>query len=152
MVDLEKDKSEVAKLKVRKYNGSVFVDIRKYYDNGTKPTPKGVSLRPELFGKLVSMGPLLEEAVGLVEKTLSSFSPQNTGRASITRDGGDVKVSAELDKNYQIGVSRFKNMTLIDIRNYYNGGPTKKGISLKPDLFRAIAEWDEWKEAVSKLK
>ena len=150
-MDLEQEKSEVARLKIRKFNGNVYVDIRKYYDNGTKPTQKGISLRPDMFEKLANMKDLVEQSIELVDKRITSLSPQNAARATVMRDGDDVKVSIELDRGHQIGVSKFKSMMLIDVRNYYNGAPTKKGISLKPELFRMIANLEDWKEAVRKL-
>jgi hypothetical protein len=149
---LEKGKSEITKIKVKKFSGNIYVDIRKFYDEGSKPTPKGISLRPELFEKLIFLRPVIEQSVDLVEKTRDSLAPEHAGRASVMRDGSEVKVSIELDKSIQIGVSRFKNMTLIDVRSFYNGAPTKKGVSLKPDMFRAVVEWDQWKEAVAKLR
>jgi hypothetical protein len=151
VMPLEEGKSEIAKVKVRKYNGSVYVDVRKYYDNGSKPTPKGVSLRPDLFSKLVGMKELVEESVDLVEGKIKSLSTQNALRASVMREDGSVKVSIELDRGHQIGVSKFKNMILVDVRSFYNGAPTKKGISLKPEQFRTLVDWSEWKEAVAKL-
>ncbi len=150
-MELEKDKSEVAKLKVKKFNGNVYIDIRKYYDNGTKPTTKGVSLRPDLFQKLVNMKDVIDESIELIEKTRTSLSPQNAARATVMRDGDQVKVSMELDKSHQVGISKFKAMVLIDVRNFYNGGPTKKGISMKPDVFNTVVNFDGWKEAVAKL-
>ena len=151
IVDLEKDKKEVAKIKVRKFNDNVYIDLRKYYDNGSKPTLKGVSLKPELFTKLVSLKPIISEAVELVEMKRDSMSPQYMQQASVMRDDKGVTVSIELDRGHMVKVSMFKKMMLVDIRNYYNGGPTKKGISVDPALFTKVVNWGEWKAAVDRL-
>jgi hypothetical protein len=151
VVDLETDKSEVAKLKVRVFKGKVYIDIRKYYDNGTKPTPKGVSLSTELFEKLIGSKEVIEEGIDLVEKRIGFLSERTASRASVMRENNEVKVSIELDKSHQVTVSKFKNMTLVDIRSFFNGSPTKKGICLKPEVVRTVTSWKEWKNAVSQL-
>ena len=152
VMDLESGKKEVAKIKVRKYQGNIYVDIRKYYDEGTKPTQKGISLKPDLFEKLCNWKELIDDAKSLVEGKSTGLTSRYAQFASITRDGTDVTVSADLDKGHVVKVYKFKNMLLIDIRNYYNGGPTKKGISLSPEVFDTIINWTEWKQAVVKLK
>lgn len=152
VMDLEKDKKEVAKLKVRKFNGNVYVDVRKYYDDGTKPTTKGISLRPDLFEKLLTLRPVIEESVELVEKRREALSPQHALKASTMRENDEVSVSIELDRGHQVRVSKFKQMTLVDIRSFYNGGPTKKGISLAPEIIEKVFTCPEWKAAVAKLK
>lgn len=150
--DLEKDKKEVSKIKVHKFKDNLYIDIRKYYDNGTKPTAKGISLKPELFEKLKNLSPVIYEAVELIEKKRDSLSPHFQQKATVMRDDKEITVSLELDKYNIVRVSKFKKLMLIDIRNFYNGGPTKKGISLAPEIFRKIADWSEWKEALVKLR
>jgi hypothetical protein len=149
---LEKDKKEVAKVKVRQFKNNLYVDIRKFYDNGTKPTAKGISLKPELFEKLVNLSPVIYESIQLIEKERNSISAEYQHQATIMKDGDETTVSMELDKYNVVRVSKFKKMMLIDIRNFYNGGPTKKGISLQPDLYKKIANWSEWKDALKKLR
>ena len=151
-MQLEKDKKEVAKIKVKNFNGQVYVDIRKYYDEGTKPTTKGISLKPEIFEKMINYKDLVSEAIELVEKKRDSLSPRYEQVASIIRDDKKVSVSIELDRGHMMKVYKFKQMLLVDVRNFYNGGPTKKGISIQPDIFEKISHWGEWKQAADKLK
>jgi hypothetical protein len=151
VVALEHDKKEVTKVKVRKYQGNVYIDVRKYYDNGSKPTMKGVSFKPDLFTKFQNLGPLIKNSIALVEGRIDSLEGNAAAAASITRDGSETIVSAELDKYHMIKVSKFKHMTLVDIRNYYNGGPTKKGISMSPEIVESLLNWTEWKSAMQKL-
>jgi hypothetical protein len=151
-MQLEKDKKEVAKIKVKKFNGQIYVDIRKYYDEGTKPTTKGISLKPELFEKMINFKDLVTEAIELVEKKRDTLSPRYAQAASIIRDDKEVSVSIELDRGHMMKVYKFKQMLLVDVRNFYNGGPTKKGISIQPDIFEKIAHWGEWEQAADKLK
>jgi hypothetical protein len=151
VVELEKaEKKEQAKLKVRKFNGKVSVDIRKYYDNGSKPTPKGVSLKPELFEKLCAWKEIVDEGCDLVQGKISALKDQHMF-VSITREGTDTNVYFELDAYHKVRVYVFKKMLLVDIRNYYNGGPTKKGISVSHEVFKSMVALSGWKEAVTKL-
>ena len=151
VVALEEGKKEVAKVKVRKFQGNIYIDVRKYYENGTKPTTKGVSFKPDLFSKFQNWAPLVRESVDLVEGKIDSLTNQFASAASITRDGSEVSVSAELDKYHMLKVYKFKRMTLVDIRNYYNGGPTKKGIALSPEIVHVLLNWKEWRDAMQKL-
>jgi hypothetical protein len=146
------DKKEVAKLKVKKFQGNIYIDIRKYYDEGTKPTQKGISMKPDLFEKLRGWSGLVRESMDLVTGKISSLTVPQASLASIMRDGSETSVTAELDKGHVLKVYQFKKMLLIDIRNYYNGGPTKKGISISPELFEKIVGWNDWKTVVDKLR
>lgn len=112
---------------------------------------KGVSFKPDLFTKFQNWAPLIRESVDIVEGRTSALTNPFASSASIMRDGSDVSVSAELDKYHMLKVYKFKHMTLVDVRNYYNGGPTKKGIALSPELVDVLLDWKEWKEAMQKL-
>ena len=145
-------KADQAKVKVRQFQGKVYVDIRKYYDNGTKPTPKGVSLKPELFQKLVELGELISDAQNVVQGRQTSLDNRFvTAQATVVRDGNEVYITAELDAYHVVKIYKFKNMILIDVRNLYKGAPTKKGISLPPDAFAKMVGWEGWKAAVQQL-
>lgn len=146
----ESDKKEVAKLKVRKFNNNVSVDIRKYYDNGSKPTPKGVSLKPDLFGKLCNWKNIISECCDLVEGKIAALKERHTF-VSLTTDDKETVAYIELDAYHKVKVYLFKKMLLVDIRSYYSGGPTKKGISVSPETFEKIVNVSEWKDAVKKL-
>ncbi len=148
---LDQDKKEVTKVKVRKYEGNVYVDVRKYYDNGSKPTMKGMSFKPDLFTKFQTWAPLIRESVKLVEGRVSALENPFAASATIARDGSEITVSAELDKYHMLKIYKFKHMTLVDVRNYFRGGPTKKGISLSPEIVETLLEWKEWKDAMQKL-
>lgn len=151
VVELEPaGKQEVAKMKIRKFNGKVSVDIRKHYDNGTKPTPKGVSLKPELFEKLTSWKKIISECCDLVQGKIQSIKDKPTF-LSTTAEKDDINAYLDLDQYTKVRVYLFKKMLLIDIRSYYNGGPTKKGISVSHDVFERIVNVREWREAVKKL-
>ena len=151
MIPLDQDKKEVTKLKVRKFQGNVYIDVRKYYDNGSKPTLKGMSFKPDLFTKFQTWAPLIRESVDLVEGRVSSLANPFSASATIARDGSDITVTAELDKYHMLKIYKFKHMTLIDVRNYYNGGPTKKGIALSPEIVEILLEWKGWKDVMQKL-
>jgi len=152
VIALESGKKEIAKLKIRKFQGNCYIDIRKYYDEGTKPTQKGISMKPDIFEKLHAWEPLIRESMDLVNGKISSLTTTQASVASIMRDGSETTVTAELDRGHVVKIYCFKKMLLIDIRNYYNGGPTKKGISIGPDLFEKIIAWKDWKGVVEKLK
>ncbi len=151
VVELEpSEKKEVAKLKVRKFNDKVSVDIRKYYDNGSKPTPKGVSLKPELFEKLCAWGDIVSECCDLVEGKTTCLKEKHSF-VSTTTENNEINAYLELDAYHKVRVYMFKKLLLVDIRNYYSGGPTKKGISVSPEVFSKIVNLANWKDAVKKL-
>jgi hypothetical protein len=145
------DKKEVAKLKVRKFQNNVYIDIRKYYDEGSKPTQKGISLKPELFETLRGWAELIRESLDLVKGKIPSLTVPQASLVSIMRDGNQTTVTAQLDRGHVVKVYEFKKILLIDIRNYYNGGPTKKGISISPEMFEKLVSWNNWKTIVDKL-
>ena len=113
------------------WKDKVRIDIRTFVpvigEDGLTPTPKGVSLNVDLY-------PQLLQAV---------------------RDLGEVmsndKLVARIPKNdkeeVRVGVNTFKNIPLIYIRRFVKskGGeeewtPTRKGISIKVDLYPRLLE------------
>lgn len=52
-------------VKVREFKGKVYVDVREYYEKNGEllPTKKGISLAPEQWRKLLSLGDEINETV-----------------------------------------------------------------------------------------
>lgn len=55
---------------------------------------------------------------------------------------GNDEISIKLDNKKKVSIRKFKGETYIDIREYYEKDgekkPTKKGISLKPELWEKL--------------
>lgn len=51
----EKSRSKRIYLHVQEYRGSVFLSIREFYKQGEewRPSPKGVTIKPELYSELL---------------------------------------------------------------------------------------------------
>ncbi|XP_052746661.1 RNA polymerase II transcriptional coactivator-like [Bicyclus anynana] len=52
-------------VKIRQFKGKVYIDIREFYEKGGEllPGKKGISLTPELWRKLLSLGDEINEAI-----------------------------------------------------------------------------------------
>lgn len=52
-------------VKVREFKGKVYVDIREFYEKNGEllPGKKGISLTPELWRKLLSLGDEINETI-----------------------------------------------------------------------------------------
>lgn len=63
----EKSKSKRVFLHVQEYKGSVFLSIREFYKQGEewKPSPKGVTIRPELYSELLHGVVMAADALGV---------------------------------------------------------------------------------------
>ncbi|CAH2234336.1 RNA polymerase II transcriptional coactivator [Pararge aegeria] len=52
-------------VKIREFKGKVYIDIREFYEKNGEllPGKKGISLTPELWKKLLSLGDEINEAI-----------------------------------------------------------------------------------------
>lgn len=52
-------------VKVREFKGKVYIDIREFYEKNGEllPGKKGISLTPELWRKLLSLGDEINETI-----------------------------------------------------------------------------------------
>lgn len=52
-------------VKVREFKGKVYIDIREFYEKNGEllPGKKGISLNPDMWRKLLSLGDEINEAV-----------------------------------------------------------------------------------------
>lgn len=52
-------------VKIREFKGKVYIDIREFYEKNGEllPGKKGISLTPEMWRKLLSLGDEINEAV-----------------------------------------------------------------------------------------
>ncbi|KAF4660308.1 MmpL domain protein [Perkinsus chesapeaki] len=142
------------KVKAKLWKGMVFMDIRKYYDEGRKPTQKGVFLNVEKYEKVVLRQEMVTAALKWLDEGGRAKSTVLTGvlRNDSTFIDPDGAVIIEVDKGLKMKVYSFKGMYLVDIRSYFKGNATKKGISLKPDVYFKVAEWKDWTKAVAVVK
>ena len=90
----------------------------------------------------------MNEAKEIVNKNQEAKFTRSNIPADIVSENDSVYVTTELDKTHILKVYKFKAYTLIDIRSHYSGGPTKKGISLQPEIFEKIIKWTTWKKAL----
>ncbi|EER03111.1 conserved hypothetical protein [Perkinsus marinus ATCC 50983] len=142
------------KVKAKLWKGMVFMDIRKYFDEGRKPTQKGVFLNVEKYEKTMARQEMVTAALKWLDEGGRAKSPVLTGvlRNDSTFIDPDGAIIMEIDKGLKLKVYSFKGMYLVDIRSYFKGNATKKGISLKPDVYFKIANWTDWSKAVAVVK
>ena len=55
-------------------------------------------------------------------------------------------------RDLRLRVGRFRGKSFVDIRHMWQGHPTKKGVFLSVEAFKAIQSWPCLDEALSKLK
>ncbi|KAF4729433.1 MmpL domain protein [Perkinsus olseni] len=142
------------KVKAKLWKSMVFMDIRKYYDEGRKPTQKGVFLNVEKYEKVMARQEMVTAALKWLEEGGRAKSSVLTGvlRNDSTFIDPDGAVIMEIDKGLKVKVYSFKGLYLVDIRSYFKGNATKKGISLKPDVYFKVAGWKDWSKAVAVVK
>jgi hypothetical protein len=143
------------KLQVRKFKGDVYVDIRKFHDG--KPTLKGLSMKPDLFERVfVTWNSRIQEAFKVLKPSCkpSDAVPEGLAGEKVRRDAEGWLVF-EVQDYYQVKVYQFKGKPLVDVRNFFKGNPTKKGISLSPETFGKVSEWlekEDWRAIVQKVQ
>jgi hypothetical protein len=69
---IEKNKREQVRIGLNEYRGSEYIDIRTFYlaDDGYRPTSRGVTLPPRLFGELLRGVLELGTQLGVIDPDL----------------------------------------------------------------------------------
>ncbi|ORX57777.1 ssDNA-binding transcriptional regulator [Piromyces finnis] len=70
---------------------------------------------------------------------------ENKGKVGKVESNEDGSYTIQLDNKRRVQVSNFKNMTFVDIREFYKNSnneyrPSKKGISLTMDAWKQLKE------------
>ena len=126
-----KSAQEAIGVGLNEWKGKLRIDIRTFVpvigEEGLMPTPKGISLDVDQFPELL-------QAV------------QDLGEV-MTNDKLVARISKNPTQEIRVGVNTFRNMPLIYIRtftrkdeNTEDWTPTKKGISIKVDLYPRLLE------------
>jgi len=126
-----KSSQEAVGVSLNEWRGQIRIDIRIYVplleDDSLIPTKKGISLKADLF-------PQLLEAIKGLGNVMSS-----------EKEVARIKKSST--EEIRIGVTTFKDIPLIYLRTYTLFGsdppewrPTRKGVSLKVDLYPKLYE------------
>jgi Transcriptional Coactivator p15 (PC4) len=151
------DLQHLLKLRIHKFKSSTLVDIRKYYDTD-KPSLKGISLKLDQFEELFNKRERIFKAISHATKNESegvkSFTeiPDSIRCESCSRDA-DGFIQFELKSPYvKLKITQFKGKFYIDIRQYFKGSPTKKGIMLDVEVFRKILGWQEWSGLAQQIR
>ena len=58
----------------------------------------------------------------------------------------------QLEKHIRCKVYKFKRLLLVDVRTLVNDAPSKKGVSLAPELLLKVLAWPDWQLVVNKVK
>lgn len=121
--DLPIQLSAMRKADVSDFHGTVYVNIREYYEKGGKQLPgkKGISLPSDQFQKLVEIASSLTEAL----------------------EARDTQFEVPLSGKRKANISEFKGKLMVNIREYYEkdgeSKPGAKGISLPPEQWHKLA-------------
>jgi len=116
--------NDVKRVTVRNFKGTIYVDIREFYqkDGDWLPGKKGLALKCEEWA---ATKPAMDEILGKIQQ-------------GITAHVHDI---SELRK---MKLREFKGYRLVDFREFYDKdgelAPSKKGISLSADLFATLTK------------
>lgn len=145
--------SDSTKLTLRKFKGQNYVDIRKFLND--KPTFKGISLKPELLETVLNFKPKIVSALKLVGKVSSKDPLPAEIQSEKIHVNAEGEIVFEISEYVKLKVYTFKGRLLVDIRNFFKGNPTKKGISVSPEIMETVLNkhsWKEWSQMIAKLK
>ena len=126
------------------------MDVRKFV--GDKPTPKGLCMKPELFSRLVANRERLMAAIAVVKNGETDLPEHIKGSVGDCWRDPEGAIVMELDKYHKCKIYKFKGMLLVDVRQFFKDNPTKKGISMAPEIFDKITSWTDWESVVNKIK
>ncbi|KAL3135856.1 hypothetical protein ABBQ32_007412 [Trebouxia sp. C0010 RCD-2024] len=124
--ELAVELSNSRQVRVSKFKGTGYVNIREWYDKDGKLTPgKGISLQVAAWKELTA----------------------NIDDIATAVSDADTDYACKLSQKHQATVKMFKGKTQVDLREYYEKDgellPGKKGIALD------LPQWEKLVEAVS---
>ena len=140
------------RITARRWKGSILVDLREFYESQgeLKPGKKGAMLYMGLIGAGISLTiPQWQKLTHLHEAITQSIE-------AITMEGPPVlhedrieceegAIAFALDDKKRVTIRKFKGMTLVDIREFYDAEgvkkPGKKGIALTSDQWRVVCRY-----------